>query len=329
MISHRIYECDSDALFLRSFRERPEFTALVAKLVTGREIGEAAEIFAQQRHIGSPGSIDLILRFTNGPIILIENKIDAGYSVTREGFGQPHRYQKTVAAYRNQGVEAFSVLLAPDQYLKGSRLANMFDVRISYEYLRKFIGAADRLTIDVAIQQANSPYEPLPNDGAISFFKAMRQLLLKRYPTLVMKSDPNADGIRPTESRTIYFEVSKTLRVHSAVPRPRMSLQCRDSGAPSASVKIMLPGLAKLTERTTFPMSLTDIGGYLRRAGGSLGIVIDTPRLDTQKPFADQADDVVDALEAALRLQYWWNGNDDLLRSWTSMAGGLSGAKTV
>src|SRR6266446_6173430 len=100
--SHRIYEYDTDTLFLRSFRVRPEFAAFVAKLVTGREIREAAEIFPQQRHMGSPGSIDLVMKYTNAPIILIENKIDAGYSVTREGFGQPHRYQTTVAAYRSQ-----------------------------------------------------------------------------------------------------------------------------------------------------------------------------------------------------------------------------------
>ena len=131
-----------------------------------------------------------------------------------------------------------------------------------------------------------------------------------------MKSDPNADGVRPTYSRTIYFEVSKTLQMHSEAPRPKMSVQCRDSGAPSASAKIMLPRLAETTERIEAPRSLTDLGGYLRRAGGSLGIVIDTPRLDTQKPFADQADDVSEALEAALRLQRWWNGNEATLRSW-------------
>jgi hypothetical protein len=323
---HRIYESDTDALFLRSFRERPEFAGLFAKLVTGREITEAAEIIPQQPHIGSPGSIDLIMRYTNGPIILIENKIDAGYSVTREGFGQPHRYQKTVAAYRSQRVEAYSVLLAPDQYLKSSRLSIMFDHRISYEDLRNFVDATDRALLEAAILQANTPYEAVPNHGAMNFFKLIRQFLKQRYPTLIMKSEPNSDGARPIDSRTIYLDVSKTLQMHSEVPHPRMSLQCHDSGAGSASVKIMLPGLARLADRMEPPVSLTDVGGYLRPAGQSLGIVIDTPRLDTQKPFADQADDVADALEGALRLQRWWNGNEATLRSWTSMTSRLSRA---
>jgi hypothetical protein len=86
------------------------------------------------------------------------------------------------------------------------------------------------------------------------------------------------------------------------------------------TVKIMLTGLARLAERLSAPRNLSDLGGHLRRAAGWLGIVIDTPRLDTQKPFADQADDVAEALEAALRLQKWRNENGDTVRSWTQTA---------
>jgi hypothetical protein len=132
-----------------------------------------------------------------------------------------------------------------------------------------------------------------------------------------MKRDPNADGVRPGHSRTVYFDVPKALRIHPDVPRPKMSLQCWDSSASSASVKIMLTGLARLAERLSPPRNLSDIGGYLRRATGSLGIVIDTPRLYTQRPLYDQANDAVEALEAALRLQKWWNANGDTLRNWT------------
>jgi hypothetical protein len=127
-------------------------------------------------------------------------------------------------------------------------------------------------------------------------------------------------------SRTIYFDVPRTLRLHTDVPRPRMSLQCWDSGAASASVKIMLGNGAALADRLSVPQSLRDIGGYLRPAGRSLGIVVDTPRLDTQRPFDEQADDVTEALEAAVRLQGWWNENDDTLRQWAKTFT-LNGAK--
>ena len=161
-----------DALFLRSFRQRPDFTSFFTKLVTGKEVGGLAIVLPQQRHVGSPGSIDLVVKCAKGSILLIENKIDAAYSVTREGFGQPHRYQKTVAAYRNEGTEAHSVLLAPDQYLKSSRLANMFDCCISYESVRDVIDATDRALLEAAIRQANTPYEPVPDEGAMEFFES-------------------------------------------------------------------------------------------------------------------------------------------------------------
>lgn len=63
--------------------------------------------------------------------------------------------------------------------------------------------------------------------------------------------------------------------------------------------------------------SLTDIGAYLRPAGQSLGVVIDTPRLDTQRCFATQVEDVAEGLEAALRLQGWWADSHSLLQSWS------------
>jgi hypothetical protein len=318
--SGRIYECDTDAMFLRLFRQRAEFEEIFFKVVTGRMRRGIVEVLGQQRHLGSTGSIDLVLKYPQGPIILIENKIDAGYSVTREGHGQPHRYQKTVAAYRSQGAEVYSVVLAPECYLKNSRLAHMFDRRISYESLSEALDGDDLALLEAAIRQADAPYEPVPNESAMDFFKSMRQLVLERYPALAMKRDPNADGVRPVRSRTVYFDVPKALRIHLDAPRPRMSLQCWDSSAPSASVKIMLTGLARVAERLSPPRNLSDVGGYLRRAAGSLGIVIDTPRLDTQEPFADQADDVAEALEAALRLQKWWNENGDTLRSWTQTA---------
>ena len=83
----------------------------------------------------------------------------------------------------------------------------------------------------------------------------------------------------------------------------------------------MLTALARLSERLQVPTDLSDIGGYLRPAGRSLGIVVNTPRLDTQRAPAEQADDVVEALEAALRLQRWWDNNALTLQRWVAHKG--------
>ncbi|HEX9720816.1 MAG TPA: hypothetical protein VGA59_13905 [Ramlibacter sp.] len=314
--SVRIYERDTDALFLRVLRNRLDLPTLLAQLVTGKQLTSTTEVKGQVRHAVGTGSIDIVVRFRGGPVLLIENKIDAAYSITRDGHGQPQRYRRSVTAFREAGTEAFSVLLAPRAYLLSSRLADLFDARISYEELRDFVEDQDRVLLDMAILQAEAPYEPVVNAHASEFFAAIRELIIRRFPDLVMKHDPNDSGVRPDDSRTVYFDVPRTLRLYGGVPRPRMSLQCRDSGAPSASVKIMLGNGAAQADRLSAPQSLRDIGGYLRPAGRSLGIVVDTPRLDTQRPFEEQADDVTEALEAAVRLQGWWNENGETLQQW-------------
>lgn len=318
MSLERIYERDTDALFLRSLRANPSLVGAIARLATGNSYAEIAEVKGQVRHSVSTGSIDIVVRFPGGPILLIENKIDAAYSITRDGHGQPQRYQRAVAAYRDAGTDAFSILLAPKTYLQCSRLADLFDAQICYEELRPFLSGNDLALLDAAILQAEAPYEPVANAHSGEFFAAVRELIERRFLSLIMKHNPNDGGVRPDDSRTIYFDVPRTLHLHRGVPRPRMSLQCWDSAARSASVKIMLADRARLSGALKLPTSLTDIGGYLRPAGRSLGIAIDTPRLETQTPFKEQADDIVEALEAALRLQRWWNENGDLLREWAT-----------
>ena len=302
-----------------SLRESSELAAGLAELATARRPAGVPEVKGQVRHPAGTGSIDIVVRFRGGPVLLIENKIDAAYSVTRDGHGQPQRYRRSVAAFREAGADAYSVLLAPAHYLSRSRLADLFDARIAYEDLRRVVPGADLALLEAAISQAEAPYEPVPDAEAGEFFAAVRRLIAQRFPDLVMASEPNDGGVRPEGSRTVYFDVRRTLRQHREVPRPRMSLQCWDSAARSASVKIMLPRRAAFSARLPIPQSLADLGGYLRPAGRSLGIVIDTPRLDARRPFAAQADDVVEALEAALRLQRWWNENGQIMQRWSAL----------
>ena len=64
-------------------------------------------------------------------------------------------------------------------------------------------------------------------------------------------------------------------------------------------------------KKFNIPVSLEAIGGYARPAGRSLGLVIDTPQLDTQMPLEAQVAEVEEGLEAARRLAGWWNRYGD------------------
>ena len=318
MGTERLYERDTDALFLRLFRTDQAFVRRWCELVGVGSAPDVPSVSGQRRHLGSSGSIDIAAQWRSGLLLLIENKIDAAYSINSAGMAQPERYERSVSAYRATGLDARSVLLAPAAYLNASRAGVRFDHCISYEMLASVMTGPDATLLAKAVAQATMPYEPVPNLESMSFFAGVKALAAARYPGLTLKRDPNADGVRPTDSRTIYFDVDRTLRSHALVGRPRMSLQCWDSAAPSASAKIMLGKLGQEAERLIVPMTLKDIGGYLRPAGRSLGIVIDTPRLDTQVRAALQINELSEAFDAALRLQRWWSTHGDVLRSWTS-----------
>ncbi|MCU9849386.1 hypothetical protein OEZ60_15400 [Defluviimonas sp. WL0024] len=311
----RIYERQTDALFSAALTSNPAFARVFLTAVDGNPDNRITSIALQSPHRGAGhrGSIDLELVRADNSILLVENKIDAGYSVTRKGDPQPDRYRATVAALRNRGRKAASVLLAPEIYLRGTRHRAAFDHHVSYEDLREGLRGADLALLDAAILQAETPYDPIPNPSSAAFFADYKTFAQTFFSELVIKRNPNGNGVRPTGSRTIYFDVPRTLRIWPALPRPKMSLQCRDSAAPSASVKIMLGDWAIKAKAFNIPASLEAIGGYARPAGRSLGLVIDTPQLDTQMPLEAQVAGVEEGLEAARRLANWWNRHGDSL----------------
>jgi hypothetical protein len=50
----------------------------------GAEKDDAAIVQGRRPHAGGTGSIDILVRYPDGPMLLIENKTDAPYSATRE-----------------------------------------------------------------------------------------------------------------------------------------------------------------------------------------------------------------------------------------------------
>ena len=80
---NRVYERDTDALFIRSFRTDPNFVRLFGEKASRISVQEVPIVMGQTKHRLDTGSIDIELRFPDGLVFLIENKIDAGYSITK------------------------------------------------------------------------------------------------------------------------------------------------------------------------------------------------------------------------------------------------------
>jgi hypothetical protein len=162
-MARTIHERNTDALFAAAL-VRPGFARLFLGLILPSPVAPVRRVARQTPHASHSGSIDLEIHLEDGRRLLVENKIDAGYSVTRDGVPQPERYTASVTALRARGIEAHSVLLAPQVYLTGSRFAAAFNHTVAYEALRPGFSGADHELLETAIAQAEMPYEPEPNN---------------------------------------------------------------------------------------------------------------------------------------------------------------------
>ena len=282
-----------------------------------------ATVSAQVPHLGTHGTADLALSLwlenRLQALILIENKIDAGFTPD-----QPARYalcRDTHLASKSTPVVA-TLLVSPSIYIAGSRLKDAFDGTLSYERLLRFLEGPDRALMELAIERAASPYEPLPVAAVMGFFDGYAAIAAEAFPDLKIKANPNSANARPEASRTIYFDTKASgfrhypfLKKGDKTASIRVSHQCWDASAPSASVKLMLDGWAGhvVTAEKFLMPALKGSGLYLRPAGRSLAWVAHTKRLDNMRPAADQRAAIEEALCQLRHIRAVWNGMEDVL----------------
>lgn len=302
MLKTRLYERDLDAIFIRSFQSNPDFVEGLLKCIGIGKHSSMPTVNGQTEHVGNSGTIDIDAKWPNGTRLLIENKIDAGWSHTSDGIPQPERYKVS-----GQRLDAITVLLAPAKYLTRSAGASEFDVRLSYENVAEFLSGDDLIAVWRAVAQAMDPPEGETNALSSDFFTAFARVVEEVAPDLKM----NQRKDRKSGSHTAHFKPGETFILRPDLPKPSLFLQFRE-----ANVKLLLRGWARYLETLSPIADLRGTGFYLRRAGLSLGVVNDSPRLDTQAPFEPQLDKALAAIEATRKLRNWWNENPETIRAW-------------
>jgi hypothetical protein len=250
--------------------------------------------------------------------VLIENKIDAGFTPD-----QPQRYRISRDAHIVDGAAPLvaTLLISPSIYIDGSLLKDVFDGALPYEAILPLVHQNDRKAVEAAIQRASSPYEPVPVEAVMSFFDGYAQIAANGYPDLRIKTNPNSGNARPEASRTIYFDTRASgfrrypfLLKDNKTASIRVSHQCWDSSAPSASVKLMLDGWAIHLSKVKpiLHPALASKGLYARSAGRSLAIVADTARLDHMRSALAQQQAIREALKKLQLIRDTWNGMETL-----------------
>ena len=322
----QIYEQDIDLILARRLISDRHF----ANAVTARIFGpatvpafESVHVDRQVPHAGASGTIDLVVRLFDSDkkevaCILIENKLDSSFTPT-----QPERYASSVVAMCDARRPVISVICAPEQYVSRSKYIGPFATSLTYEVISRLLDGEDCSLVENAILRFSMPYEPDPVPEVQDFHDGYNAFVSEIAPELIVKRNPNTRGERPEASRTIYFDVKRTLPNWKFLPTLRFSHQCWDSSAPSASVKIMFDGWAS-HESLLRKLSQSKLGKtplYLRRASRSLGLVHDTPRMDNKRPVKDQLDAVLAGIRAAAALRAWMHANQTELASWARAIG--------
>lgn len=318
-----VLERDVDQVLERRLSNDAGFAERFIGLVTaqvGRDLPfDGLGVDAQMPHAGVRGSIDLVARLWHRSgqetgRLLIENKLDSGFTPD-----QPERYASSASALSTGGRPAFAVLCAPEGYLSRSRHTSPFHARVSYEQIAGWLDGEDRSLLQAAIMRFQMPYEPDPVPAVGEFFDGYEQLAKQYAPDLVIKRNPNSAGARPEASRTIYFDTARSLPRYEFLPTLRFSHQCWDSGSASPSVKIMFADWAE-HETCLRRIAMDDLANtrlYLRKAGRSLGLVHDTPRLDNKRPVSEQIQAVIAGLRGASTLRAWMFANSEVLAAWS------------
>jgi hypothetical protein len=318
-----VFERDIDALIERRIKSDAEFAqALFYRLTSQCNLSISCDGYGVDRqvpHVGATGTIDLLVRAfsqRSGEIgcILLENKLDSSFTPT-----QPERYAASAAAMSRSGRPAISAICAPKDYLQKSKYLDCFQSQVSYEEFATWVDGDDRDLVKSAILRFLMPYEPDPDPNVRDFHEGYVNLIQQIAPEIIVKPNPNVTGERPEASRTIYFVTKKTLPRWNFLPTLRFSHQCWDSSAQSPSVKIMFDGWAK--HETLLRKHSSALGNthfYLRKAGRSLGLVRDTPRMDNKIPVGQQLNAVTSGIRAAAALRAWMYANETTLREWVA-----------
>ena len=322
----QITERTIDRILARLFlASKPAVRACLAAAAppSARLSFDRATVDLQLPHLGTHGTADLALRLWREnqlqALILIENKIDAAFTPD-----QPTRYALCRDAHfasRSAPIVA-TLVVSPSIYISRSRLTAAFDGTLSYERLLPFFDSSDQATMELAIERGGSPYEPVPATAVMGFFDGYAAIAVAAFADLRIKTNPNSGSVRPEASRTIYFDALASgfrrypfLRKSDKPASIRVSHQCWDSSAPSASVKLMLDGWAgHVAMASSFLQpALNGSGLYLRPAGRSLALVADTKRLDNTRPAVGQRAAIEEALQQLRHIRDVWNSLEGLL----------------
>ena len=341
LVLETVIERDMDILLLEELLVSEEFQKYIYTLTLGRKNGlDWARIEnVKSRHSvpflveNKEGSLDncyedretdIEVTFTTvdgkEQILFIENKVDAAFTES-----QPESYRARVEQTERKGTKAASLLVAPDQYIKGRSIGSSFDFTLPYEELEQhFVAKQEKCKekgemwkrlgfktdlINHALYKYRRSGPVKVNDGITSFRAAYDSRVMASAPELQHRPVGNiGTDTWVTYSRGLEENEEGSRYIIHKVDRGKVDLHVKMSAC-SVKWKKLQPIIEKIKGND---MDLPAPG----KKDKSFKISLDVPVLATNRAFTEEEyADVDKCINSILKLQRWHNEHKEILSS--------------
>ena len=283
----KVSERDIDLYIINKFLNDSKFKELFLKKINCQnyQVCKCLHSFSDEH---GESDITIILENDNRKIgLLIEDKINAK--------AMPEQYKRYILRAEKQKHEGlfdnyYIFIIAPKSYIDSNNEAQKYDNKISYEEILDYISGDvyGESLIKKAIEEKKKGYDVVENKAVTLFWEKYYEMVENRFSDLKLN---RYEGARGSDANwPIFFTPIEKIQIFHKSDRGFVDLTIRSVSQYYSEVYDIVKNVLK--ENMT-----------LQKTGKSLAIRIRVPKIDFEKDFKEQEENVIKCLEVVRELQ--------------------------
>ena len=283
----KVCERDIDLYIINKFINNSKFKELFLRKINCQnyQVCKCLHSFSDEH---GESDITIILENDNRKIgLLIEDKINAK--------AMPEQYKRYILRAEKQKHEGlfdnyYIFIIAPKSYIDSNTEAKKYDNKISYEEILDYISGDvyGESLIKKAIEEKKKGYDVVENKAVTLFWEKYYEMVENRFSDLKLN---RYEGARGSDANwPIFFTSIEKIQIFHKSDRGFVDLTIRSVSQYYFEVYDIVKNVLK--ENMT-----------LQKTGKSLAIRIRVPKIDFEKDFKEQEENVIKCLEVVRELQ--------------------------
>ena len=283
----KVSERDIDLYIINKFINDSKFKELFLKKINCQnyQVCKCLHSFSDEH---GESDITIILENDNRKIgLLIEDKINAK--------AMPEQYKRYILRAEKQKHEGlfdnyYIFIVAPKSYIDSNMEAKKYDNKISYEEMLDYISGDvyGESLIKKAVEEKKKGYDVVENKAVTLFWEKYYEMVENRFSDLKLN---RYEGARGSDANwPIFFTPIEKIQIFHKSDRGFVDLTIRSVSQYYFEVYDIVKNVLK--ENMT-----------LQKTGKSLAIRIRVPKIDFEKDFKEQEENVIKCLEVVRELQ--------------------------